>query len=680
MPDQNSAASEHSIMQEITQPLAELPRDPVAQVANVEFPLVLRGYEREAVDEYIRETTQLVAELHATRSPEGAVRRALERVGEQVSDILARAHETAEQITNQSRGEAEERLMRARSESEILERDARELASRLEAEARQRAETRERNAEARVRELDAEVERIWSERDRIVADVRKLSEDLADLGAAAQTRFPAATTEDTPLPFAPVKQAGPAGSGPEPVAELFESEPIASPEQTVPFSPADEFASENGEAAFGPESAAELGSREQFEDDEEFEGAFDDEEEFETDDFEAEAYETEHTSPPPAAGFEPYEAADAEDHVSGFSGDTGEEEIPVLPEEEESGFAGPTGLSPSGGSAADLRDFEQPTSVLQRPQVRLIDLRHLGRDRVIGCWQVDDVLIDPGPASCLDTLLSALGDEQPRALLLTHIHLDHAGATGSLVERWPELEVYVHEIGAAHLVDPTRLLESAARLYGADMERLWGEFLPVPEANLRILSGGEQLLGRQFEVAYTPGHASHHVCYLFDTTAFVGDAGGVRITPEMLTIPPTPPPDIDLEAWHGSIERIFSWQPERLAMTHFGSSDDVESQLSRARRAARHVCGRGPCGGHRDLCQHRRERDRARSRPDPPRRLHPSGAARAALRRARALLEQAGGRPVHSRGIDARRQIGPRQALDLNPEPRVILRCDGADG
>src|SRR5579859_53245 len=120
--------------------------------------------------------------------------------------------------------------------------------------------------------------------------------------------------------------------------------------------------------------------------------------------------------------------------------------------------------------------------------MRLIDVRHLGRERVIGSWVVDDVVIDPGPSSCLETLLAGLGDLQPRALLLTHIHLDHAGATGSLVERWPDLEVYVHELGAAHLVDPTRLLESAARLYGADMERLWGEFLPVPEANLRILS------------------------------------------------------------------------------------------------------------------------------------------------------------------------------------------------
>ncbi len=113
---------------------------------------------------------------------------------------------------------------------------------------------------------------------------------------------------------------------------------------------------------------------------------------------------------------------------------------------------------------------------------RVIDLLHLGRERVIGCWQVDDVLVDPGPGSCLPTLLEALGDQRPRALLLTHIHLDHAGASGSLVRRWPELEVYVHERGAPHLVDPTRLLDSARRLYGDDMDRLWGEFEPVPES------------------------------------------------------------------------------------------------------------------------------------------------------------------------------------------------------
>ncbi len=213
---------------------------------------------------------------------------------------------------------------------------------------------------------------------------------------------------------------------------------------------------------------------------------------------------------------------------------------------------------------------------------RLIDVMHLGRERVIGCWHVGDVLVDPGPASCLPVLLEALGGERPRALLLTHIHLDHAGASGSLVRRWPELEVYVHERGARHLVDPSRLLESARRLYGADMDRLWGEFLPVPEAQLRILHGGEELsIGTAgFEVAYTPGHASHHVSYLHDRTAFVGDVGGVRIAANTPVIPPTPPPDIDLEAWRESIERVAAWKPRRLAMTHFGASTDVEHQLA----------------------------------------------------------------------------------------------------
>jgi glyoxylase-like metal-dependent hydrolase (beta-lactamase superfamily II) len=212
--------------------------------------------------------------------------------------------------------------------------------------------------------------------------------------------------------------------------------------------------------------------------------------------------------------------------------------------------------------------------------VRVIDLMHLGRARVIGCWQVDDVLIDPGPTSCLPRLLDQLGDQRPSALLLTHIHFDHAGAAGSLVERWPDLRVYVHERGAKHMMDPTRLYESARRLYGDDMERLWGEMLPVPEANLEVLTGGETIREGRYEVAYTPGHASHHVSYLYGGTAFVGDVGGVRITPDAMTIPPTPPPDIDVEAWHDSIALVRRWRPERLAITHFGSSEDVEHQLA----------------------------------------------------------------------------------------------------
>jgi glyoxylase-like metal-dependent hydrolase (beta-lactamase superfamily II) len=214
--------------------------------------------------------------------------------------------------------------------------------------------------------------------------------------------------------------------------------------------------------------------------------------------------------------------------------------------------------------------------------LRIIDLLHVGKPRVIGCWQVGDVLVDPGPSTGLPALLEALGEDyRPRALLLTHIHLDHAGASGSLVRRWPELEVYVHERGARHMIDPSRLIDSATRLYGDDMDRLWGEFLAVPESQLHVLHGGETLSfgSAEFEVAYTPGHASHHVSYLHDGAAFVGDVGGVQITAESLTIPPTPPPDIDLEKWHASIALVRAWKPERLAMTHFGAADDVDAHL-----------------------------------------------------------------------------------------------------
>ncbi len=215
--------------------------------------------------------------------------------------------------------------------------------------------------------------------------------------------------------------------------------------------------------------------------------------------------------------------------------------------------------------------------------MREIDLRHLGRERVICCWQVEDVLIDPGPASSLPALLEALGEWRPRALLLTHIHLDHAGAAGSLARRWPGLEVYVHELGAEHLADPERLLASATRLYGEDMQRLWGEVLPVPREALRALSGGETIAGgaTSFRVAYTPGHASHHVAYLHldSQMAFVGDTAGVRIPPERFVLAPTPPPDIDLEAWQRSLALIGGWRPSALGITHFGRFDDVEGHL-----------------------------------------------------------------------------------------------------
>ena len=219
--------------------------------------------------------------------------------------------------------------------------------------------------------------------------------------------------------------------------------------------------------------------------------------------------------------------------------------------------------------------------------MRVIDVMHLGRPHVIGCWEVDGVLVDPGPESSLSTLLEALGGERPRAVLLTHIHLDHAAATGALVRRWPDLEVYVHERGAPHLVDPSRLLASAERLYGDAMARLWGEIVPVPEGNVHALSGGEAVLGMR--VAYTPGHASHHVCYLHEEsgTAFVGDVAAVRIPGVDLLVPPTPPPDIDVEAWEGSIGLVEAWRPERLALTHFGQIDEPAPHLAAVRKRLR---------------------------------------------------------------------------------------------
>jgi glyoxylase-like metal-dependent hydrolase (beta-lactamase superfamily II) len=214
-----------------------------------------------------------------------------------------------------------------------------------------------------------------------------------------------------------------------------------------------------------------------------------------------------------------------------------------------------------------------------------IDVLHLGRDRVICVYEIDGLIVDPGPASCLDTLIDRLGPVEPRALLLTHVHLDHAGATGVLCRRYPDLTVYVHERGARHLIDPTKLLESAGRVWGDDMWELWGEVAPVPEERIRVLEGGETVEG--FRVAYTPGHASHHVAYLHEDSgdAYVGDVAGVRLPPYEHTIAPTPPPDIDVEAWLDSIHTVATWNPQSLCLTHFGQVTDVADQLHRVRHA-----------------------------------------------------------------------------------------------
>jgi glyoxylase-like metal-dependent hydrolase (beta-lactamase superfamily II) len=218
------------------------------------------------------------------------------------------------------------------------------------------------------------------------------------------------------------------------------------------------------------------------------------------------------------------------------------------------------------------------------PGIDYLDLQFLGYPEIIATAVVHGpagvTLIDPGPSTVLDTLRTGLRDRgiattDVRRILLTHIHLDHAGAAGSLVRENPAIEVFVHERGAPHMADPSRLLASATRLYGADgMARLWGEFLAVPAGNLRALKGGERLDvgGREVVVAYTPGHASHHVSY-FDPAsrvAFVGDTAGIRRGDGAYIMPPTPPPDIDLDLWRVSEDRILAWDPDTLFLTHFG--------------------------------------------------------------------------------------------------------------
>jgi glyoxylase-like metal-dependent hydrolase (beta-lactamase superfamily II) len=168
-----------------------------------------------------------------------------------------------------------------------------------------------------------------------------------------------------------------------------------------------------------------------------------------------------------------------------------------------------------------------------------------------------------------------------RHLLLSHIHLDHAGAAGSLVREHPALQVHVSEIGAPHLLDPSRLEASARRLYGDTFDDLWGELAPVPEENVHVVT--ERVLG--LECFPTPGHASHHVSYLDDAgTLYAGDAAGVRIQPHTDVLPPTPPPEFDLDTWLRTLDEIERRAPARLALVHFGVADDVERHLSELRR------------------------------------------------------------------------------------------------
>jgi glyoxylase-like metal-dependent hydrolase (beta-lactamase superfamily II) len=224
------------------------------------------------------------------------------------------------------------------------------------------------------------------------------------------------------------------------------------------------------------------------------------------------------------------------------------------------------------------------------------DLNFQGESRVIACAVIQGpggvAIVDPGPSSTLPVLRRHLADagmslDDVTTILLTHIHLDHAGATGTLVRENPRLRVYVHEVGAPHMADPAKLIASATRLYGDAMERLWGEIAPVPQHVMETLRGGERIEagGRSLDVAFTPGHASHHVSYFSGDTgvAFVGDTAGVRIVPNGFVLPPTPPPDIDLEIWGESLTTIDRWHPETLLVTHFGHATQTATHLTEMR-------------------------------------------------------------------------------------------------
>ena len=226
-----------------------------------------------------------------------------------------------------------------------------------------------------------------------------------------------------------------------------------------------------------------------------------------------------------------------------------------------------------------------------------IDLLWTGRARSIAAALIQEGdfagLVDPGPSATLTRLREQLAHQGLRigdlqAIFLTHIHLDHAGVTGSLVKENAGLRVYVHSKGAPHLVDPTKLLESSGRLFGTDRDRLFGDFFPVPQSNLQILEGGEVLAAgsRELQVFYTPGHASHHVTYFEpqEGVAFVGDTGGISVEGDSFVLPAMPPPDVSMEFWDASLDLIGGLNARKLFLTHFGYSQNVQQHIATFRK------------------------------------------------------------------------------------------------
>ena len=225
--------------------------------------------------------------------------------------------------------------------------------------------------------------------------------------------------------------------------------------------------------------------------------------------------------------------------------------------------------------------------------VYLLDTRHVGNKGTVCVYLLPGeggkfALIETGPSSTLPTLKEAIAVagfviENLEVILVTHIHLDHAGAAGTLAKA-SGAKVYVHEIGAPHLHDPSRLLKSATRIYGDKMDTLWGGMTPIPSEQLKVLTGGETLkiLDREVRALYTPGHASHHLAYVLDDDSiFTGDVAAIRLTGSDVIRPALPPPEIDLETWETSVDKLLATKPQRLFLTHFGEVKDAEAHLRR---------------------------------------------------------------------------------------------------
>ena len=226
------------------------------------------------------------------------------------------------------------------------------------------------------------------------------------------------------------------------------------------------------------------------------------------------------------------------------------------------------------------------------PDLWLLDLEFQGRPAVVGAYLIvgreGHTLIETGPGSTLPALERAVAAagvalEEITQIAVTHIHLDHAGAAGSLLRRLPNARLYVHPVGAPHMVDPSKLLASATRIYGDRMDALWGAFEPCPADRVTVLEDGAELrcCSRTLRALHTPGHASHHIAYHDPErgTLFTGDVGGVRLQGASYVRPPTPPPDIDVELWHQSVARIRATNPRALDLTHFGRFTDPGRHL-----------------------------------------------------------------------------------------------------